>query len=323
MIGVFIYGELVAKRNFQLIIDTPVRCRVESACLLEHQLVVNADDVYGARQSLLSTINGLLYYLDEAQVHTLINYYGRNFRLSTGVAKVGGIERQVKFMLETSGVSYVGACNKEGVERRLLSASALYAENENERKYIQSTVQYLFPNRTVEWIASNYPYYVKWVRNVGYDSNYMLPMVQGIEVDKESIAAALVPVFPEVSRGNIQSIVVHNRVTEPIDLEQANVIAKYAYVLGNEVTSVQHGLSDADINVPGELETLTLDEPYEALSKLSEISGTIPNMREKIMFLLISLRLLDLPLVDLSDLEGQQVNAYIMNNLYINNLLED
>ena len=322
MIGVFVYGELVAKRNFQLIVDTPVRDKVERAKLLGHQLVITTGDYYAAKPYALGCIEGLLYYLDEEQVKSIINYYGVNFRLSTGTAKINGIERSVKFMVTTSGVGFLGTCSKADVEQRLLSTSALYSDNENERHYIQSTLQYLFPNRVPEWIASNYPYYVKWLRSVGFDANYMLPSIQGIEYTDDLVIKALIPLMPE-QRANIRSITTRGSVVEPISLSLANKIDSYAKALSAsdidlDVTMSSLGIDYVERNMPH----VDTDDLYNALKSYCDYAEGYSSIKDRMMFLLLVLKSLDLPLIDLSGLEDQELNAFIMNKLYVEYLLE-
>ena len=310
MIGVFVYGELVAKRNFQLIVDTPVRDRVERAKLLGHQLVITTGDYYAAKPYALGCIEGLLYYLDEEQVKSIINYYGTNFRLSTGTAKINGIERSVKFMVTTSGVGFLG------------TTSALYSDNENERRYIQSTLQYLFPSRMPEWIASNYPYYVKWLRSVGFDANYMLPSIQGIEYTDDLVIRALTPLIPE-QRANVRSITARGSIVEPISLSLANKIALYAKALSTdeidlEPTMVSLGIDYLERSLP----QVDTDDSYNALKAYCDYAEEYTFEKDRMMFLLLALKSLDLPLIDLSGLEDQELNAFIMNKLYVEYLLE-
>lgn len=326
MISLFVYGELICKRNFQLIVETPVQTTVERAKLLGHKLVITAGNIYGVSQHQMSSVDGLLYKLTEDQVQSIMNYYGANFRLSTGTAKVKGEQRPVKYMLLSTGVGYSGYCTKELVEERLLSTSALYADNENERKYIHSTLQYLFPARAVTWIASKYPYYVRWLRSVGYDAKYMLPNVQGLESTPDQIAEAICALYPDAvgsDRNNIKTIAIDGYITAPISLEHANTIARYAKVLSGEILDINEAMAKCQLTIPKDNTDYADMDAYDALSEICTKAIDIEDSITQKMYLMCALKLLDLPLINFNSVDSEQLNAYIINALYINNLMED
>ena len=322
MMRIFIYGELVSRRNFQIIVDTKVTREVKQAKLLAHQLVIANGGRYGAQHSLFDSIDGLIYELDEDQVKCLMNYYGPKFRLSSGDAKVNGIDTPVKFFLNLASVTITGTPRKEDVEQAMLSTSALYSDNENERNFISATLQSIFPDRSVEWIASNYPYFVRWLRNSGFDIQYVLPgLIDSIEVTPERVAEALAYAYTNESRANIESIVLHGRVISPIDLDAANRIVKAAEVLNGDVTTIEKAAADCSISLDRNVPNITEDifDSFKAWCKyIHDLQQTKSN---KVLLSLLLLKHMRLPVINIADPENEQLDAYIMNRLYIEYLL--
>lgn len=327
MIGVFIYGELVSTRNLSLVLESPVTTMCSEAKLLDYRMIPVEDGLSGAKESVLNSINGLLVYLDEEQVKKLINYYKAGFRLSTGEAVIDGIHKSVKFMQYCGGTTLIPYLQKESVERRLLSFSSLYCDNENERHFMESTIRALLPGRDVNWVASNYPYFVMWLREVGFDHNYMLPMVESEEEpDVEIVVQCLSKVFPNIPATSIRDLLYTGNVTTPMSLSLANVIDRAGRVLQSPISDVEFSMreilgSDTVQQLP--MPCVTEDtSKYDALVAYSLECSSIEDSVQRGLYVLLVLRHLNLVLTPMEDTSNTQLDAYILNRLYMINIME-
>lgn len=328
MITMFLYGELSLLHNLESVIDDVIDSNeIENAVLEDYTLINNPQCMCVPIKSTLSTVNGILYNLEQEHVKALMAYYGKDFRLTAMTVKVGIAEREVKMFLNTNNHDLVGTTYNTPVKERIENFCYTYIADEAERDICNKTIAGLYPDYDTEWLKTQYPAYVKMLRDVCYAKEYLLDSLVDTEVSADTYINIMNPLFKR-NNAALYSIVLDEYIPAPMPLDIANTIMNFWKFINSTSTVVTELLDLANIAL--KLKAETYDEALSILNKTSD--GIVPaldcleeksadfNEWEFHAILFCILKSAKLPLVYLKDRRKKPLSAYVYNELYMNYL---